>query len=335
MLAGAVLGSNYPAMQDFNLPAHETARLALRTLNPATFKQLCGQFDDEDLTKVLGCHTPQMYAGIKERFLTYSLDNKRLGMHNWLLYRKDSGKLIGDFSYHIIFRKHRRAEIGYSLYDPSDRGQGFMQELLPFTLRFGFETLALERIEALTATDNWASMCLLRRFGFKREGYARRHYRVEQENTDSLSFSLLREDFVCEPELSDIEKLVKGFERQTLPADGWTHEAHLKVALWYLFHEGEDAALYKMRTGIIAFGLGLGHQHTLQKGYHETLTAFWVQVLSRFLKHNPQQHYEEAATCFLNSPQADPAYPEQFYSRELLKSARARARWVEPDLQVE
>jgi|AntRauTorckE5430_2_1112549.scaffolds.fasta_scaffold12699_3 RimJ/RimL family protein N-acetyltransferase len=319
-------------MLNLDLPSQETAQLRLLTLNPAGFEALRTQFEDEDISRALGCPTFEMYAGIKERFLTYGLDSNRLGMHNWLLYRKDTGKLIGDFSYHIIFRRHRRGEIGYRLFDASDRGQGFMQELLPFTLQFGFETLGLERIEALTATDNWASLCLLRRFGFKREGYARGHYRVGEKQTDSFSFSLLRADFREEPKLSAIEKLVRGFERQTIPAGGWTHEAYLKVVLWYLFHEGEDAALFKMRAGIIAFNIGQGNPKMMDGGYHETLNVFWVQVGERFLKNNPDLNYSAAVDRFLQTPQASEKYPEQLYSEEVLWSNRARARWVAPDL---
>lgn len=320
-------------MPDLNLPTLETGRLLLRTLNPAPFKALTTKFDDATLGAALNCPTPEMYAGVKERFLTFGLDNPRLSMHNWLLYRKDTRKLIGDFSYHIIFRRHLRAEIGYSLYDTEDRGQGFMQELLPVTLRFGFEELGLERIEALTAVDNWASMSLLRKFGFRREGYARRHYRFEGKNTDSLSFSLLREDFKPEPALSPVEKLVRGFERQAIPEAGWTHEAHLKVALWYLFHEGENEALCRMRNGIIAFNLYLGHQNTPEAGYHETLTVFWITVLKQFLDVHPHLNYDEALSEFLQSPQSASGYPKAFYSESLLQSVRARSRWVAPDLQ--
>lgn len=324
---------NNNGMPDLNLPALETGRLLLRTLNPASFKALTSKHDDETLGAALNCLTPEMYAGIKERFLTYGLDNPRLSMHNWLLYRKDTGKLIGDFSYHIIFRRHLRAEIGYSLYDTEDRGQGFMQELLPVTLKFGFEELGLERIEALTAVDNWASMRLLHKFGFRREGYARRHYRFEGKNTDSFSFSLVPEEFIPEPALPPVEKLVRGFERHTIPEEGWTHEAHLKVALWYLFHQGEEEALCRMRTGIIAYNLYLGHQNTPEAGYHETLTVFWITVLKHFLEAHPHLNYDEALSEFLQSPQSASAYPKTFFSESLLQSVKARSRWVAPDLQ--
>jgi RimJ/RimL family protein N-acetyltransferase len=320
-------------MPDLNLPTLDTGRLLLRTLNPAPFKALTSKLNDETLRAALNCPTPEMYTGVKERFLTYGLDCPRLGMHNWLLYRIDTGKLIGDFSYHIIFRRHRRAEIGYSLYDTEDWGQGFMQELLPVALKFGFEELGLERIEALTAVDNWASMSLLRKFGFHREGYARRHYRFEGKNTDSFSFSLLPEDFKPEPALSPVEKLVCGFERQAIPEAGWTHEAHLKVALWYVFHKGEDEALCRMRNGIIAYNLYLGHQNTPEAGYHETLTVFWIAVLKQFLEEHPHLNYEEALRALLQSPQSASGYPKSFYSENLLQSVRARSRWVAPDLQ--
>ncbi|MCR9102564.1 MAG: GNAT family N-acetyltransferase [bacterium] len=320
-------------MPDLNLPTLETGRVLLRTLNPGHFKKLIARFDDSTLCAALGLPNEEVYKGIKERYITFGLDNERLGMHNWLLYRKDTGKFIGDFSYHIICKRHRRGEIGYGLFETEDRGQGFMQELLPLTLRFGFEELGLERIEALTAVDNWASMSLLRKFGFRREGYARRHYRWQGKNTDSFSFSLLPEDFKPEPVLTPIEKLVRGFERQAIPEEGWTHEAHLKVALWYLYHNGEDEALCRMRNGIIAYNLYLGHQNTPEAGYHETLTVFWIAVLKQFLEAHSHLNYEEASRAFLQAPQSASGYPKAFYSEKLLESVRARSRWVAPDLR--
>ena len=315
-------------MLDLDLPFLETDRLLLYNLNPAHLKALSAQMEDSALSKALRCPTLEMFDGIKERFLTFGLDGNRVSMHNWLLYRKDSGKLIGNFSYHIIFLRHKRGEIGYTLYDVADRQQGFMQELLPYALKFGFEELGLVRIEAFTAHDNWPSMSLLRKYGFKREGYARKHYRIGEENTDSFSFSLIKEDFIPEPDsIAPIEKLVSGFERQAIPEQGWTHEAHLKVALWYLLKEGEDEALLRMRSGIIAFNLGQGGENTASGGYHETLTVFWILVLAQFRNNHQGLAYEKVWAKLAVSPQAKADYPEQFYSKPVLQSVRDRARF--------
>lgn len=112
--------------------------------NLVFFKVLIFKYDDEMLGVVFNCFILEMYVGIKECFLIYGLDNLCLSMYNWLLYCKDIGKLIGDFFYYIIFCWYLWVEIGYSLYDMEDCGQGFMQELLLVILKFGFEEFGLE-----------------------------------------------------------------------------------------------------------------------------------------------------------------------------------------------
>lgn len=313
---------------------HFTERLMLRTLLVPHFKRLLGQYSDEQLTNILGCRDQEQYSSLKDRIWVYGLQGARLGMHNWLLYRRSDGKLIGDVSYHIIYKRHRRAELGYGLYDAEDRGQGYMQEVLPYVLAYGFEQLKLERIEALTAPDNIASMSLLIRYGFKREGYARRHYRVGEKNTDSFSFALLKEE-LRENRLGNnpLEKLVRSFEQQALPPDMWNHEAHLKTALWYVYHEGEAAALAKLRVGLITFLNGVGKQSTLTGGYHETLTVFWVKRLRQFVEEHPGLPFADLLEKLLASELASPDYVKQYYQEGVLQSVRARAAWVLPDVK--
>ncbi len=312
---------------------HFTERLKLRTLLVPHFKRLLRRYSDEQLAEILGCRDLEQYSSIKDRIWVYGLQGKRLGMHNWLIYRQSDGKLIGDASYHIIFKRHRRAELGYGLYDTADRRQGYMKEVLPYVLAYGFEQLELERIEALTATDNWASMCLLLRYGFRREGFARRHYRLGDDNTDSFSFALLREDFRESGPASQLEKLVRSFEGQALPPGMWNHEAHLKTALWYVYHEGEAAALAKLRVGLITLVNGLGKPSTLTEGYHETLTVFWVKRLRQFVEEHPGWPLERLLDKLLASELAKPDYVHQYYQQAVLQSVRARASWVPPDLK--
>ncbi|TXB64926.1 GNAT family N-acetyltransferase [Phaeodactylibacter luteus] len=315
----------------FNLPEHQTSRLTLKLFNPGISIPLFAAYPKEELSALLGCRNEEEYEMMRERFAVFATHTRRVSMCSWLIYERQAGELIGDCCYHIHFLRHRRAEIGYNLYQEKDRGKGYLKELLPYVLKYGIETLELQRIEALTATDNYPSMSLLRRFGFRREGLARKHYRVAGANEDSFLFSLIPEHFEEEPVLSPAEKLVRGFERQTLPASHWTHEAHLTVGLWHVYHYGADRALCRLRPGVIQFNSGVGGANDEKGGYHETLTVFWCLALQAVIAGEPAAAFDELLPKLLGSELASAAYPEQYYSRSVLRSLSARARYVAPD----
>ena len=72
-------------------------------------------------------------------------------------------------------REHgSRGEIAYDVVRARWR-QGVMAEVLPAVLHYGFATLGLHRIEATVTPGNVASVRLLQRLGFRREGLLRGH----------------------------------------------------------------------------------------------------------------------------------------------------------------
>jgi len=54
--------------------------------------------------------------------------------------------------------------------------------------------LDLNRIEAITGSENIASVSLLQKFGFVYEGLLREHYKAGDNIEDSLMFSLLKSE---------------------------------------------------------------------------------------------------------------------------------------------
>lgn len=132
----------------------------------------------------------------------------------------------------------------------------------------------------------------------------------------------------------EIFDLVKKFENKTLPKEAWTHAAHVTVAAVYLTEHSPDEAICFLRSNIISYNLAVGGENTPANGYHETMTLFWVWLTMMWLVKNGGGR---DLTEVINEMLADPAMgsdaPKRFYSLELLKSVRARARWVEPDLR--
>jgi ribosomal-protein-alanine N-acetyltransferase len=91
---------------------------------------------------------------------------------------KENKEVIGSAGFHTWWRDHNRAEIGYSLNDEKNRRQGFMNEVLPIILDYGFKKMQLHRVEAYTAMDNVASIALLQKFGFKKEATIHGRYKM-------------------------------------------------------------------------------------------------------------------------------------------------------------
>jgi [ribosomal protein S5]-alanine N-acetyltransferase len=86
---------------------------------------------------------------------------------------------------------YRSATLGYC-FDDAVWGQGFATEAADALLRWAFDTLALNRVQAETDTRNTASARVLEKLGFVREGTLREDCIVDGEVSDSWVYGLLR-----------------------------------------------------------------------------------------------------------------------------------------------
>ena len=113
----------------------------------------------------------------------------------WAITFNGQDKMIGKC---ILFQfsRENRAEIGYILNRKYWR-QGLTYQALGAVIDFAFNTLKLHRIEADVDTENLASIGLLEKLGFKREGLFRERWRVYDEWQDSLMLGLLKQDWLA------------------------------------------------------------------------------------------------------------------------------------------
>jgi len=82
---------------------------------------------------------------------------------------------------------------------------------------------------------------------------------------------------------AEIMEIVEGFRSCTLPASRWTHQAHLTVGLWHLLNRPSDTVLDDVRRGIIAYNTAVGTPNSDTRGYHETITVFYVWAIRKYL----------------------------------------------------
>jgi adenylate kinase family enzyme len=130
-----------------------------------------------------------------------------------------------------------------------------------------------------------------------------------------------------------LDDLGARFERCAIPAKEWTHAAHLVVGLWHVHRYGQDDALVRLRRGIRRLNESHGGVNSETNGYHETITAVYVQLLAQFLESSGTAlSLDMRAIDLLAGPLAGRDMLFTFYSRERLMSTAARLGWVEPDL---
>jgi len=92
--------------------------------------------------------------------------------------------------------QHARADFFYVLNDEVNKRKGFISEAMMPILKYGFEVIKLNRMEAFIDPDNIASKCIMKKFGFVYEGNLRKHYCKYGVCGDYNSYSLLNIEFI-------------------------------------------------------------------------------------------------------------------------------------------
>lgn len=102
--------------------------------------------------------------------------------------------LWGQIALSDVLRGPRQsATLGFWI-DAKVEGRGVAHEALAAVVRFAFDDLRLERLEAAVLTDNQRSRRLLERLGFQLEGVARGYLPVGGVRTDHLLYARLPGD---------------------------------------------------------------------------------------------------------------------------------------------
>ncbi len=108
--------------------------------------------------------------------------------------RKEDHRVLGTVSFSCIDCDSHCAEIGYSLArDVWNRG--YATEALGALLRFSFEELRLNRVEAMHDPRNPASGRVMEKCGMTREGLLRGRVYSKGQYRDVYLFAILRKDY--------------------------------------------------------------------------------------------------------------------------------------------
>ncbi len=132
--------------------------------------------------------TPQAYRAYLRRRGTPTHEGRFVVL-------RSSDELVGVINLNEIVRGvFQSAYLGYYAFTPH-AGRGYMREGLTLVLRWAFGELRLHRVEANIQPGNEASLALVRRLGFRREGLSPRYLKIAGRWRDHERWALLAEEW--------------------------------------------------------------------------------------------------------------------------------------------
>jgi ribosomal-protein-alanine N-acetyltransferase len=133
-------------------------------------------------------------ASFRRRVRHYLRDLREDMGYALFIFCASSGDLVGGLTLCNVRRGVTQAcTLGYWIGAPYAR-QGYMTAAVRAVIPFVFDSIELHRLEAACLPANTASMRLLERTGFTREGLARRYLKINGVWQDHLLYGLLESD---------------------------------------------------------------------------------------------------------------------------------------------
>ena len=133
-------------------------------------------------------------GAFRRRLKRYADDQRSDLAYAFMIFRNDDNALVGGLTLANIRRGVAQAgSIGYWIGAPFAR-KGYMTAAVRALVPFCFRTLRLHRLEAACIPANTASISLLEKTGFTREGYARSYLCINGIWQDHLLYARLADD---------------------------------------------------------------------------------------------------------------------------------------------
>jgi ribosomal-protein-alanine N-acetyltransferase len=133
-------------------------------------------------------------GAFRRRLKRYAEDQRSDLAYAFLIFRSDDNAMVGGLTIANIRRGVAQAgSVGYWIGAPFAR-KGYMTAAVRALIPYSFTALRLHRLEAACIPDNAASIRLLEKTGFTREGYARSYLCINGVWQDHLLYARLKND---------------------------------------------------------------------------------------------------------------------------------------------
>lgn len=173
-----------------------TERLKIRVDTKENYEKAFATKSDAELMTYFGFRDDAYLQNQKHK-VAIGLCNYRTNVIFFQMMKKESNSIIGCFAFHNWYPALSRAEMGGEIYLEEYKYKGFMSEALAPIFDYGFNVLALNRIEAIIDPANTPSICVAEKMGLRKEALLKEHFYQEGVASDSLMLALLRKEYLA------------------------------------------------------------------------------------------------------------------------------------------
>jgi RimJ/RimL family protein N-acetyltransferase len=168
----------------------------LTTLDPSNAETARGWVNDPEINRYL-------LSGQVPVTIEQEADFYRRVEANWAaakgyvfeIHVAADGRYIGNCGLDEVDMRHRSAQIGIFIGDIAAQNKGYGSDTILTLMRFGFDTLGLNRIEIRSQADNERSMHLYEKLGFKAVGHLREATYTYGKFVDEALFDMLASEW--------------------------------------------------------------------------------------------------------------------------------------------
>jgi RimJ/RimL family protein N-acetyltransferase len=166
--------------------------VCLTPLDPANAETARGWINDPEINRYL--LTGQVPVTIEQEAAFYrkaETDWQARTAYGFEIRVADGDRYIGNCGLHKVDLRHGSAEIGILIGELDAQNKGYGSDAILTLVRFGFETLRLNRVEIRSSADNERSMHLYEKLGFTMTGRLREATFTYGHFIDEVLFDIL------------------------------------------------------------------------------------------------------------------------------------------------
>jgi diamine N-acetyltransferase len=180
--------------RDGSEPQIQHGRVYLRPAERTDVPLFVSWMNDWRTSATLGLTAPISEA-MEERWFERMLEAQGHGNYLFVSCRLDDDVPIGNCGLHQVDLVNGSAMLGIAIGRPEDRGKGFGTDTLRALVRFGFDSLRLERIWLDVYDRNPGARRVYERVGFVHEGTLRRAAFREGRYLDVIRMAILADEW--------------------------------------------------------------------------------------------------------------------------------------------
>jgi len=173
----------------------ETDRLILRKFKLSDAEEMYNNWaKDDDVTRYITWPTHKNIEETRKVVAGYVNDSQRDDYYHWCIVLKETNEAVGSIGAFRLFEDLKLFEIGYCI-GKRFWNRGITTEATKALIRFFFEEVGVNRIEARHDTKNPASGRVMAKAGMRFEGILRQAGKNNTGIVDMAVYAILKEDW--------------------------------------------------------------------------------------------------------------------------------------------